>query len=396
MRVLHIGNYLRREVPGGVEVLAETLARTLAEGGTKIHLAAFTFGPPNEEHPTPNLTVTALRCPFRIFTMGVPSPREVCRLWRAVGQAQLVMAYFPSPVGTLLGALFSKLRAKPLIVAIMAHLAMDPASKGRGLAYRFASWLVNALALRWAVGGADLLLEPSPGYLELNRYTAGHRGKTILLPLAADTEMFHPGIPQGHIRRKHGIQGQVILFVGTLRPTHLGKGLPVLMKAMTHLVHDGKRNDIWLVVVADGELEGYFHHLAEDLNIAHRFVHARGVPRTEVPLYFRDADVFVLPSVWLEAFGLVLAEAMASGTPVIGSRIGGIPYVVGDAGLLVEPGDGRALAAALLKVLDDEALARKLGARGRERVLREFTWARTAARTLEAYDRLLKNSEYQP
>jgi rhamnosyl/mannosyltransferase len=143
-------------------------------------------------------------------------------------------------------------------------------------------------------------------------------------------------------------------------------------------------------MVAEGELEAHFLHLASDLGIADRVVHARGVSREELPLYYRDADVFVLPSVWLEAFGLVLAEAMASGTPVIGSRIGGIPYVIGDAGLLVEPGDVGGLAAALRKVLDDPVLALELGARGRQRVLQEFTWSRTAARTLEAYADLLK------
>jgi glycosyltransferase involved in cell wall biosynthesis len=389
LRALHVGNYLRREVAGGVEVLAETLARTLAAKGVRVHLVAFTFGPSVREEPLDGFSVTALHCTTKLFTMGIPSPVELRTLMRAVRGADIVQVYFPSPLGTFLGTLFAKLRSKPVVVAVMAHLAADPVSRERGGAYRLASWVANSVTLKWSLAAADRVLEPSPGYLSHNPHTRRFQAKTHLLPLAADTEAFDPSLPRGHIRRKHSIEGKVVLFVGSFRRTHLGKGLPVLMEAIKLLRQEG-REDVHLVMVAEGELEAHFLHLASDLGIADRVVHARGVSREELPLYYRDADVFVLPSVWLEAFGLVLAEAMASGTPVIGSRIGGIPYVIGDAGLLVEPGDVGGLAAALRKVLDDPVLALELGARGRQRVLQEFTWSRTAARTLEAYADLLK------
>ena len=392
MKTVHVGNFSRRETAGGVEVLAETLAATLADRDLDVHLLVFTFRQPWHEQLSDNLRVTALHCAVKIFSMGVPTLGDLRRAWRALDEADVIQVYFPSPLGTFLGTLIGKIQSKPVVAAVMSHLAADPISKGRGLLYRWAAWVANSLALRWSLGAASIILEPSPGYLELNRHTRGFRAKTMLLPLAADTQMFHPGVRPGHIRSKYGIQGRVVLFVGSLDRTHFGKGLPVLMRAVDLLSNEEKRRDLWLVVAADGELEPYFKQLVSRLGIDDRTIYAKGVPRDELPLYFRDSDVFVLPSVWLEAFGLVLAEAMACGTPVVGSRIGGIPFVVGEAGLLVDPGDHRELAKAIARILDDPELAEGLSAQGRARVLAEFTWDRTASRVIDAYTRVLAGS----
>jgi glycosyltransferase involved in cell wall biosynthesis len=88
-----------------------------------------------------------------------------------------------------------------------------------------------------------------------------------------------------------------------------------------------------------------------------------------------------------ELLGLAVLEAMASGTPVIASRIGGVPEIVrdGETGFLVPPGDVPALGERLHQVLGDQALARRLGANAREDVLDRWTWARVAERCLAAY-----------
>lgn len=98
-----------------------------------------------------------------------------------------------------------------------------------------------------------------------------------------------------------------------------------------------------------------------------------------------QAEFLLLPSV-VESFGLVFLEAWSHGKPVIGVRAGGIPGVVrhGENGLLAPPGDAPALAAAMAQLLDDPALARRLGEAGRAG-LAEYTWERVYARTVEAY-----------
>lgn len=396
MKVVHIGNFSRQEFAGGVEILAETLARTLARHNVGIDLVLFSFRASSSQRIAGNLRIGMLYCPFKIFSMGVPTWREIKKLWRSVGNADLVHAYFPSPLGTFLGSLFGRIQSKPVIVAVMSHLAADPISRERGRVYRIVALLFNWIPLRWSLMAATIVLEISPGYLGLNPATRGFEQKTVLLPLAADTEMFHPDVRRGYIREKHGIQGDIVLFVGSLNRTHFGKGLPVLMRAIQRLVREEGRRHLWLVIAADGELESYFAQLASDLGISDRVVYARNVRRDELPLYYRDSNVFVLPSVWVEAFGLVLAEAMACGTPVIGSNIGGIPYVVGDAGLLVNPGSDKELSLAIAKILDDPKLAANLSEWGRTRIVSEFTWERTASRTLEAYARALGSSGAGP
>jgi glycosyltransferase involved in cell wall biosynthesis len=123
-------------------------------------------------------------------------------------------------------------------------------------------------------------------------------------------------------------------------------------------------------------------------------------PDAELPGLFRSASVMVLPSVEhtcygrsvrvSELLGLVALEAMASGTPVVASRVGGLPEVVQDGvtGFLVPPGDVNALRERLDQLLRDPALAQRLGASARELVLERFTWTRVAERCLAAYETL--------
>jgi glycosyltransferase involved in cell wall biosynthesis len=105
---------------------------------------------------------------------------------------------------------------------------------------------------------------------------------------------------------------------------------------------------------------------------------------------YRDARFSVLPSEY-EAFGLVLLESLAQGTPVIASRVGGIPEFIEDerTGLLVPPGDVPALTAALQRLWSDPALARRLGRHGRTEVVPRYTWDRVVDRLEVVYREVL-------
>ena len=118
-----------------------------------------------------------------------------------------------------------------------------------------------------------------------------------------------------------------------------------------------------------------------------------GVLRSgDMPAFYRSLDAFVLPSrttsSWKEQFGRVLVEAMACGVPVIGSRSGEIPRVIGDAGLIFPEGDVAALQVQLARLQSSPELRRALAAQGRARVLAHFTMAQIAQQTVEVYRNL--------
>jgi alpha-1,3-rhamnosyl/mannosyltransferase len=118
------------------------------------------------------------------------------------------------------------------------------------------------------------------------------------------------------------------------------------------------------------------------------------VGEAELHALYRCASALVYPSRY-EGFGLPLIEAMATGTPVIGSRAGAIPEVVGEAAILLDPDDTTGWTEAIAKVVNDEALRRRMRERGLRRAA-GFTWARTARTTMDVYRRVLRERGREP
>lgn len=180
-----------------------------------------------------------------------------------------------------------------------------------------------------------------------------------------------------------------VLFVGGLEPR---KGLEYLMMAMEFVIDEipGAR----LVAVGKPGFRGtdqwrWFETLADRLGIRSNLEAHEGVSQEMLLQLYADCDVLALPSK-TEGWGLALMEAMACGKPVVASRTGGIPELVNDGveGLLVEPGDIRALADAIVRILRDPAIRAEMGSKGRERV-KAFSWDDTARTVLREYKRAL-------
>ena len=123
---------------------------------------------------------------------------------------------------------------------------------------------------------------------------------------------------------------------------------------------------------------------------------ATDVTHDQVPHYLNAMDVLCAPSQttagWREQFGRMLIEAMACGVPVLASRSGEIPHVLGDAGILLPEADVEAWATALGRVLADPAERRDLADRGLRRARTEFAWSVVARRHVEFFDGLVAGS----
>jgi len=144
----------------------------------------------------------------------------------------------------------------------------------------------------------------------------------------------------------------------------------------------GTQGDVMFLVFPQGGARLRVQVAPLGLAATFRFAgYGRGLDRV-----YQAVDLLVLPSLG-ERLPNVVLEAMASGTPVVASHIGGVPEVVqdGQTGFLTPPGDVDALRGRLERLLHDPALARRLGANARAAVLERFTWAKVAARCLEAY-----------
>ncbi len=179
-------------------------------------------------------------------------------------------------------------------------------------------------------------------------------------------------------------------------PFHIGyagriiaaKGLTVLLQAATALKGDWR-----LSFLGEGELQGRLEREARELGVSDRVVFRPPVRASAVPDFIKELRVLVLPSLttpdWKEQFGRVLIEAMACQVPVIGSDSGEIPNVIGDAGLVVSEGNAEHLRWALQKMMDEHDLRARLAARGRERALTNFSYAKLAQDTYQVYQELM-------
>ena len=212
-----------------------------------------------------------------------------------------------------------------------------------------------------------------------------------LLGVAPDRiEVIYPGVEErfrpiedqallGKVRRRYNLPPRFVLGLGTLEPR---KNFPCLIKAYSSLV---TRYPSLQLVIAGGKGWLYQEIFAtvERLGLEAQVIFPGFVADGDLPALYNLADLFVFPSLY-EGFGLPPLEAMACGTPVITSNASSLPEVVGQAGLMVEATDVEALAEAMKRVLEDDALREGMIAKGLEQA-REFTWEGAAAKLLSLY-----------
>ena len=237
-----------------------------------------------------------------------------------------------------------------------------------------------ALPIKALVSRADEIVAVSRAAAEFIQAFAPRRSVKVI-PNGVDVEKFNP---RGATPLRDTLASEfIVLFVGRLV---WRKGLLQLVKAIA-LLDDVNAT---LIVVGEGPLRWRAEVLAETLGVRDRTVFLGRVRDSELPGIYRSADVVVVPSVYGESFGIVALEAMASGRPVVASRVGGLSEVVvdGETGILVQPGSPRSIAEALLALHQDRSLARKLGLNARRIVVERYSWKRLLSKLLETYERL--------
>jgi phosphatidyl-myo-inositol dimannoside synthase len=205
-----------------------------------------------------------------------------------------------------------------------------------------------------------------------------------VIPHGVDVKTFHPQLRDDEVRREYGVgpNDPLVLTVQRLYPR---KGVATFLDAAARIARE--RPTARFVVAGDGPDRAALDRRAAALGLSTRLIFTGAVPAARLPALYAAADVFAFHTLH-EGLGIVLLEALASGCPVVTTAAGGTLDIVrdGDTGLVVPPGDAKAFARAVVRLLGDEGLARRLRARGRQVSEAEFDWDVVVERYLEVFE----------
>jgi len=246
---------------------------------------------------------------------------------------------------------------------------------------------------------ADRVVATSPQEKEHMRSLVSSTGNIEIISCGTDIERFG-SIARWTARRELGIapETKVVLYVGSLDPR---SGIETLVRAVS--LSAVPKADVKLIIgggwgagESDSKERDRIGSIVEELGLSDITSLRGGLSRDILPAYYAAADVCVVPSHY-EPLGLVALEAMASGTPVIASDVGGLKYTVvpQETGLLAPPKNEAVFADAIDRLLGNSLWRLQLGHRARQRVETYFSWDRIASQLSQLYTQLLQQSVSQ-
>lgn len=357
---------------GGLERYAHRILARLAARGHDVHALAFTRGEPR------SLERDGVRVDLARPTLHLGNAPVDPGFARRVGQVirrerpDVVVGHTPVPFPAEMASRAANRAGVPFVVTYHAGRLRGSTPVLDGLAA-----LDRATFERRMLATSDRLIAVSP--FVRDNALARQRERTTVIPPGVDTAMHRPAAGR---KPQSGLPGGNVLFVGPLDTSYRWKGVDTLVDAF-HIVRRSLPATTLTLVGRGDRVPEFTARAQHDPGL---LVKPKRLSEEELVREYQAASVLVLPSLTdAESFGMVLAEANACGTPVVGSRIGGIPDFVrpGDNGLLAEPGNAHDLADRLQGLLADPATAHAMGRRGRQRVAREHDWDDLARRTEE-------------
>jgi glycosyltransferase involved in cell wall biosynthesis len=386
MRILVL-NYEYPPLGGGAAVATAALAHGLMERGVAVDVVTAgaessverrTADPSPEASEEGSLRVYRVRSRRSgVHQAGMGGAASylvgalpVIRRLLRIHKYDAVHVFFSLPTGSLLP--FLPLHDTPVVVSLRGSdvPGYDPHNSSLQHAHRLLIPLT-----RWIWRRADRVVAVCESLGELALRSCPDLRYTVV-PNGVDLTLFHPADPDTR-RPSRKIR---CLAVARLIER---KGVGDLLRSLALL----ERGRFELEIVGGGADEQVLRDLAARLGVARDVRFLGPLSRAMVAERYREADLFTLPSS-AEAFGNVFAEALASGLPIVGSATGGIPDLVehGSNGLLVPPGDVRALARAIRYLADDPELRTEMSIRNRAKAEATLEWVQVTRRYLSIYE----------
>jgi glycosyltransferase involved in cell wall biosynthesis len=302
-------------------------------------------------------------------------------LVKELRSADLIHFHYPF-FGAEAAVVAAQLGRTPLVITYHQDVHL------RGVAGSVARLLRRTLGC-WTLRSAVRVCFTSADYAAAShsRPLLAGREETIgVLSNGVDTGRFFPATPTLNLHRQYGIvpDARLVLLVAKLDHAHYFKGIEIALQALTQLPHS-----ITLVVVGDGALRSHYEAYAVRLGVQQQVRFVGAVESNALPDFYRSVDVTILPSTTMgEAFGLVLVESLACGTPVIASDLPGVRSVVssGSDGLLIPARNASALGEAITALLQDESRRYQMGMEGHRKVMARYQWNTIGSDLLNLYD----------
>jgi alpha-maltose-1-phosphate synthase len=362
------------EVYGGAGVHVEYLARELAPF---VDLTVHCQGKPR--------TTAVAHSPWSLLSESNPALQTLSTdLSMAAALDGCQLAHSHTWYANLAGHLGGLLHGIPHVVTTHSLEPQRPwKAEQLGGGYALSSW-----AEKVSIEGAAAVIAVSEGMRAdvLSNYPAVDPAKVHVVYNGIDAEQYSPD-PATDVLERYGVDTSKpsVVFVGRITRQ---KGVPVLLRAAAHL-----DPEVQLVLCAGApdtpELGAEVAGLVEELRKTRAGVIwlSGMLSKREVIQLLSHSTLFACPSVY-EPLGIVNLEAMACGTAVVASKVGGIPEVVadGETGLLVPPDDPEALAESINALTRDRDRAKAMGTAGRERAQSQFDWGKIAQQTAELYE----------
>ena len=359
------------ETTSGGETYERELLERLGRAGERIELILARGKP----HPAnvPNWTVHrfGIGRGLRWYVAPLVVPPAIRRVHETVG-FDLLRVHSLRYIGP--SALWARRRFDLSVPIVSHHHHLDPSR-------------LNPLIEKRVIDASDAVVVGSEfGRRQLQQELGARIDHVRVVYYGVDAR-FAPRPPREELVARYRLAGRrVVLYFGGLKPR---KNLGLLLTAWSRLAP--RHPDATLLIAGGGPLLGELRAQAGRLGLADRVAFTGYVPEAEKADHFNLGDVFVFPS-GLEGFGLVVAEAMSSGLPVVASNAASIPELVvdGEGGFVCDPTDAEAFAERLGLLLGDQPLREKLGHANRDRVERLFRWERCVEGTRRVYEDALE------
>lgn len=365
MKILRVASDLYPAFVGGIAIHAHEMSKMQARMGNEVSVYSSFWGDEPREESRDNYRIKRFRG-ITIFRNSI-APMLLYDLLRQKDQYDIIHAHSHLYFSTVLCALARRLGSSPLVIT------------NHGLISQTAPMWLQKIYIptvgKWTYNAADTVI----CYTDTERSQLINLGinpeKIVVIHNGVNTEIFAPA--------KSIPDKKQILWIGKYVP---GKGVEYLIKGFQLFSQD--HPDYQLVMVGRGPLKDTYIETIQELGIAEKVVFKDFVPNNDLPKYYQESQIFVLPSLE-EGVPRTILEAMSCGVPVICTRLPQLVDIVSGSGLLVPTKDPQAIADALSQVVSDPTFSLSLGENGRKRVLSDYSWEDTVRKTLDLYRAVL-------